>query len=120
MTLINIWAVFVGGGLGAVARYGIGSLATRSHFPYATLGINVFGSFAIGLIIGALLLRDDAALWRLFLATGVMGGFTTFSAFALESVTLMQRGDFGSGLAYISLSVIGSIVACTIGLKVAA
>jgi fluoride exporter len=120
MTLINIAAVFVGGGLGAVARYGVGTLLARGSFPIATLAVNLVGSLCIGLIIGAFLLRDDGAIWRLFLATGVMGGFTTFSAFALESVTLMQRGAFGSVFIYISLSVLGSCLACYIGLKVAA
>jgi fluoride exporter len=119
MTLINILAVFTGGGLGAVARYGVGTWLVRSSFPFATLGVNLLGSLCIGLVIGTFLLRPDAAMWRLFLATGLMGGFTTFSAFAFESVTLMQRGAFGSAFVYISLSVLGSILACFIGLKVA-
>jgi fluoride exporter len=119
MTLINISAVFMGGGLGAVARYGLGGLLPRAAFPYGTLTVNLLGSLCIGLIIGALLLRSDAAIWRLFLATGLMGGFTTFSAFALDSVTLMQRGAIGATLVYVCASVIGCIVACFIGLKVA-
>jgi fluoride exporter len=119
MTLINISAVFVGGGLGAVARYGLGAVVPRGAFPFATLGINLLGSLGIGLIIGALVLRTDATIWRLFLATGLMGGFTTFSAFALDSVTLMQRGAVGLALVYVCASVIGCMVACFIGLKVA-
>jgi fluoride exporter len=119
MTLINISAVFVGGGLGAVARYGLGAVVARGAFPFATLGINLIGSLGIGLVIGALLLRDDATIWRLFLATGLMGGFTTFSAFALDTVTLMQRAAFLPALVYVSASMAGCIIACVIGLKVA-
>jgi fluoride exporter len=119
MTLINILAVFTGGGLGAVARYGVGTLLVRGSFPFATLGVNLLGSLCMGLVIGALLLRTDATVWRLFLATGFMGGFTTFSAFAFDSLTLMQRGAFGLAFIYISLSVLGSTLACFIGLKVA-
>ncbi len=118
MTLINISAVFFGGGLGAVARYGLGSLLPRSAFPYSTLSVNLLGSLCIGLITGAVLLRTDAQIWRLFLATGLMGGFTTFSAFALDSVTLMQRGAVGPALIYVCASVIGCSIACFIGLKV--
>jgi fluoride exporter len=119
MTLINISAVFVGGGLGAVARYGLGAVVARGAFPFATLGINLIGSLGIGLVIGALLLRDDATIWRLFLATGLMGGFTTFSAFALDTVTLMQRAAFLPALVYVGISMAGCIIACVIGLKVA-
>jgi fluoride exporter len=118
MSLINISAVFVGGGLGAVARYGVGTLLARGSFPFATLGVNLLGSLCMGLVIGALLLRTDATVWRLFLATGFIGGFTTFSAFAFDSLTLMQRGAFGLAFIYISLSVLGSTLACFIGLKV--
>jgi fluoride exporter len=118
MTLIHISAVFVGGGLGAVARHALSSLLARGNFPLGTLLVNVLGSLCIGLIIGALLLREDAAVWRLFLATGVMGGFTTFSAFALESVMLIQRDAWGAALFYVAASVMGCILACFIGLRV--
>ncbi len=118
MTLLNISAVFVGGGLGAVARYGFGTLLSRGAFPYATLAVNILGCFAIGLIVGLLLLRDAVPVWRLFLATGLMGGFTTFSAFALESTSMLQRGATGSALLYIGMSVLGCLLACYVGLKV--
>ncbi|MCY7271783.1 MAG: fluoride efflux transporter CrcB [Sphingomonas bacterium] len=85
--------VFVGGGLGALLRYLAGLLAQG---PLTTLAINVLGSFAIGLLVAV-----PSGPLRLFLAVGLLGGFTTFSAFSLDAVQLWQRGEAGMALAYV-------------------
>jgi CrcB protein len=92
--------VFLGAGLGGALRHGINQLVARlvaTDFPLATLLINVSGSFAMGLLAGWLAFRGDAPQhWRLFLATGVLGGYTTFSAFSLDAVLLWERGAWGA------------------------
>jgi len=112
--------VFLGGGLGAAARYGVTVGVTRlagSGFPLATLGINVVGSLLMGLIAGWFALRGQSGQeWRLFLTTGVLGGFTTFSAFSLEAVLLYERGDTVQAALYVGLSVVLSIMALAGGL----
>ena len=85
--------VFVGGGLGALLRYLAGLLTTG---PLTTLAINVLGSFAIGLLVAV-----PAGPMRLFLAVGLLGGFTTFSAFSLDALQLWQRGQPGLAVAYV-------------------
>ena len=114
--------VFLGGGLGAAARYGVTIGVTRlagSGFPLATLGINVVGSLLMGLIAGWFALRGQSGQeWRLFLTTGVLGGFTTFSAFSLEAVLLYERGDTVQAALYVGLSVVLSILALAGGLAI--
>ncbi len=95
--------VFVGGGLGALLRYLAGLLASG---PLTTLAINVVGSFAIGLLVAV-----PAGPMRLFLAVGLLGGFTTFSAFSLDAVQLWQRGQAGLALAYVLGTTIVSLTA---------
>jgi CrcB protein len=102
--------VFVGGGLGAAARHGVNRLALAwfgPSFPWGTLAVNVAGSFLMGLLASSLV--DTSSQVRLFLATGVLGGFTTFSAFSLDALTLWQRGEPGAALAYIAASLILSL-----------
>lgn len=95
--------VFVGGGLGALLRY----LATLiAEGPLTILAINVFGSFAIGLLIAV-----PASPMRLFLAVGLLGGFTTYSAFSLDALQLWQRGQVGMALAYVLGSTLISLAA---------
>src|SRR5690606_3497690 len=88
--------VFLGGGLGAALRHGVNLGAARllgTAFPYGTLAVNVAGSLAMGLLAAWFAFRGDAAQhWRLFFATGVLGGFTTFSAFSLDVALLYERG----------------------------
>jgi CrcB protein len=117
--------VFLGGGLGSLARYGV-SLATAqtglAGFPYATLAVNVVGGFAMGLLVGVLAARAGpmaAPELRLFLATGFLGGFTTFSAFSLEAVELWQRGQGGLAALYVGLSVVLALGALAGGLALA-
>jgi len=99
----EIVLVAVGGALGAVLRYTIGLAITARAtpgFPWNTLAVNVVGAFLIGLLM-ALPLGDGVpgAAWRLFLATGILGGFTTFSALSYESIALIENGALWAGLA---------------------
>ncbi|MEI8145355.1 MAG: fluoride efflux transporter CrcB [Alphaproteobacteria bacterium] len=116
--------VFLGAGLGGAARHGVNlwSLQTFGpHFPAGTFLVNVVGSFLMGLIAGWFAFRADmtgAAEIRLFLTTGVLGGFTTFSAFSLDSIVLIERGDYMSAAVYIMGSLVLSIAALAVGLAV--
>ena len=105
--------VFLGGGLGAALRHGINLISARTlgtEFPYGTLIINVTGSLVMGLIAGYLAFRGDASQhWRLFLMTGILGGYTTFSAFSLDAALLYERGATGLAAVYVLASVILSI-----------
>lgn len=105
--------VFLGGGFGSLCRYGTSTLINRwlgTGFPIGTLIINLLGAFLIGCIAEYLNQHSAApAQLRLLLITGFLGGYTTFSAFSLESATLLQRGDYGTAFAYILISVLGTI-----------
>jgi fluoride exporter len=111
--------VFVGGGLGAMARHGVnraGLAALGPGFPWWTFAVNVTGSFAIGLLAGLFGALETGHHVRLFLTTGFLGGFTTFSAFSLDALTLWERGaPLQAGL-YILGSVILSLIAAAVGL----
>jgi CrcB protein len=113
--------VFVGGGVGAMARHAVGRIGLAlvgPGFPWWTLTVNVAGSFAIGLLAGLFGAYETGHHMRLFLITGFLGGFTTFSAFSLDALTLWERGEpMQSGL-YILGSVILSLVAAAVGLMV--
>lgn len=117
--------VAAGGGLGAMARYGLGLVLGRmtpgSTWPWATLSANVLGGLAMGLLVGWLALRAGAGQEsvRLFAAVGLLGGFTTFSAFSLETVLMIERRQFAMAGGYVALSVVLSITALFIGLMVA-
>jgi CrcB protein len=114
--------VAAGGAIGAVARHLVGGFALKhlgAGFPYGTLAVNVVGSLAMGLLI-ALFARHGIAGGgaRLFLATGVLGGFTTFSAFSLEVALLWERGEPGLAALYITLSVAAAVAALFGGLAI--
>ena len=111
---MNLLLVFVGAGLGGVARYGVGAASLRlgSDFPYGTMAINVVGSVLMGLSIGWFALRGGGQPLRLFIATGVLGGFTTFSSYSLEAVMLLERGQTAAAAIYI----IGSVALGLAGL----
>lgn len=118
--MIPFLLVGLGGAIGAMLRYGVGvtvgSLA--NGFPAATLVVNIAGSLAMGLLIG-LLARTTPQLQneiRLFVAIGVLGGFTTFSSFSLDAITLLERGDLALAAAYIGGSVLLSLAGLTLGL----
>lgn len=115
------WAlVFLGGGFGAALRHGVNKFALAAFgptVPAGTLIVNIVGSLAMGLLIGALAAVPGGTSQnlRLFLATGVLGGFTTFSAFSLDALTLWERGQPAAALAYVLASVILSLAAIAAG-----
>lgn len=118
--MTNILLVALGGGLGAAARYLSGIAAMRLFgpgFPWGTIFVNIAGSFLMGLLVAWLAQRSsgDHGL-RLFMATGFLGGFTTFSAFSLDFATLFERGDWMPAFTYVTASVLLSIVALFSGL----
>lgn len=108
--------VALGGGLGAWLRFIAGRLIPSAGFPYATLTVNLLGSFAMGLLVATLARQGGNESARLLLGVGVLGGFTTFSAFSLEVVTLAQRGNLGGAALYAGLSLAGGVLGLTAGL----
>lgn len=114
--------VFLGAGIGGALRHGVNvgwARACGTAFPWGTLTVNVVGSLAMGLIGGWLASKTQAG-WsqplRLFLTTGILGGFTTFSAFSFDAVLLWERGALGAAAAYVGASVVASIAALVAGL----
>ena len=119
----NLLLVMAGGALGAALRYAVGLAATARFgpaFPWGTLIVNLAGCFAAGLLLAFLLARGEAAdPWRLFLGVGLLGGFTTFSAFGAETAWMLQRGELTLASAYILASVGGALVALFAGIWLA-
>ena len=112
--------VMLGGALGAGARHLFGRAALTTlgpAFPWGTLGVNLIGGLLMGVLAGGLARTGGSESIRLLLGVGVLGGFTTFSAFSLDTVTLIERGAPGLAAAYIGASVLGSIVALYLGLR---
>ena len=118
-TLNNILLVGVGGMLGSIARYlvtiGIDS-KLNSVFPYGTFAVNVVGSMILGFVIGWVNTKDDSQSLKLLLATGFCGGFTTFSTFALENVTLISQRMNHMSIIYTMGSLIAGLLAVVAGL----
>ena len=117
---MNLIYVACGGALGSVARYLTMAAVTRFlgyGFPYGTLAVNIIGSCAMGALIGWLAkMSGGFEQARVFIGVGVLGGFTTFSAFSLDVVTLFERGENPSVLVYIFASVTLSVIALFAGL----
>ncbi|HYC94450.1 MAG TPA: fluoride efflux transporter CrcB [Sphingomicrobium sp.] len=116
---MNWLLVFIGGGLGSLARHGInraGLALLGPGFPWWTFAVNVLGSFLIGLLAGLFGGMEAGQNARRFLITGFLGGFTTFSAFSLDALTLWERGALLQSGLYILGSVILSLVAAAVGL----
>jgi CrcB protein len=124
MAMTNSLLVMAGGALGALLRYQFSRLvgmAMGIAFPWGTLFINILGGFAMGLLAGTLARWSPSGApggeqYRLLLGVGVLGGFTTFSAFSLETVVLIERGDAMQAVAYVAASVIGAVAAVALGL----
>lgn len=118
--MYQLLLVMTGGALGSGARFLVGRATLAGfgpNFPYGTLTVNLVGGCAMGLLVGFLARHSVGENWRLLLGVGVLGGFTTFSAFSLDVVTLIERGSLGVALGYALVSVIGSIVALFAGLS---
>lgn len=116
--------VALGGAIGAVIRFaislGVGRMVGPRGVPAATLGINLLGSFVIGYLAVSLASPDaGGSKSRLFWMTGVLGGFTTFSAFSLETNTMLDDGRRGLALAYVAASVVGCIASAAVGMRLA-
>jgi CrcB protein len=115
----NLLIVMLGGALGAGARHLVGVLALARFgpgFPWGTLSVNLAGGLLMGLLAGWLGRAGGSEAARLFFAVGVLGGFTTFSAFSLETFLMIERGQYGIAAAYIGASVIGSVALLFLGL----
>ena len=112
--------VFVGAGIGGALRHGVNVAATRLFgygFPFGTLIVNLVGSFLMGLFAGYFVFRPGIDQhMRLFLTTGLLGGFTTFSAFSLDAALLVERHSYGLAAGYIVGSVAASVSALFFGL----
>jgi CrcB protein len=113
--------VAAGGALGAMARYGLGRMLPATGWPWPTLTANVAGGLLMGLLAGWLAFRAGAhgETLRLFAAVGVLGGFTTFSAFSLETALMIERRDFATAGLYVAASVVLSVAALFAGLILA-
>jgi CrcB protein len=115
--------VGAGGAIGAMARYGVSVAIGRylpMGFPLATLAVNVLGSVLMGVLIGVLArtLPPMAPEIRLFAAVGILGGFTTFSSFSLDTITLIERGALAQAVLYVGLSVVVCLAGLYLGLLI--
>jgi CrcB protein len=112
--------IFIGAGLGGALRHGVNVGAARAFgydFPFGTLIVNIAGSFIMGFLAGYFAFRPGIAQhMRLFLTTGILGGFTTFSAFSLDAALLIERHNFGLAAGYMVGSVAASVGALFFGL----
>jgi fluoride exporter len=124
--MLQAFLVFLGGGLGALGRWGFGLTAARlwgNAWPWGTLGVNVIGGFAMGLVMGHLMktgaMTPANDNWRAFFATGILGGFTTFSAFSLETARMIEAGHWQDAGVYSLASVALSVVAVFAGMALA-
>ncbi|MEJ2863086.1 fluoride efflux transporter FluC [Actinomycetospora flava] len=113
--------VALGGVLGSLARWAVGLLApvAPGGFPWGTVGINVLGSLLMGVLVVVVTeVRAAHPLVRPFLGTGVLGGFTTFSTFAVDAETLLGGGHRGTSLAYVAATIVGAVGACALAVSV--
>ena len=116
----NTLFVMAGGAIGAAGRYHIGRLMLHyagPGFPYGTFAVNILGGLLMGVLVGVLARSDIAGEpWRLLIGVGMLGGFTTFSAFTLEMANMIERGNLFLALGYAFLSVTGALIALFGGL----
>ena len=117
----KLMLIFLGGGLGAIGRYLVGRGALHAFgaaWPYGTFLVNVLGGLAMGILVGTLAHRGGAnqQSWQLLLGVGLLGGFTTFSAFSLETALMIEKRAYGAALSYVSASVLLSVFALFVGM----
>jgi len=116
-----IFAIGAGSFIGGISRYLL-SLFIQNRFfttyPFGTLSVNIIGCFLIGIVFGFSDRGNMSQEWRLFLATGVLGGFTTFSAFSNETVGMMREGQFWYASSYVIASVVLGLIATFIGIMI--
>jgi CrcB protein len=115
MLFKNILLVGIGGAFGSVMRYLASHWVKQESFPYATLLVNILGSVLIGMVMGIASRQEGFGNWRLFLATGVCGGFTTFSAFAWENLQMLQQQRYPAFALYTGGTLLFGLLAVTIG-----
>ncbi len=119
-SLPEISFVACGGAIGASLRFVVGRFCEvtweATKFPIATLCVNLVGCLLIGVIAGITLRNDTSPLIRIFLVTGILGGFTTFSAFGLETITLFRSGHLTTAMLYVLVSVVGGCAGTLLGL----
>ena len=116
--MTSVFSVALGGAIGAVGRYGVNVAATRwlgIGFPWGTVIVNIVGSFLMGVLI-VWLANKGGMRFAPFLMTGVLGGFTTFSAFSLDAITLFERGQTLQAGAYVLGSVVTALIAIMAGM----
>ncbi len=114
--------IFLGGGIGSVLRHAVNQTSAALwgvSFPFGTLAVNIIGSLAMGLLAGWFTFRGDGGqTLRLFLATGLLGGFTTFSAFSLDATLLWERGQTFGAVFYVVASVLIALLCVSVGLAI--
>ncbi|MBC7867059.1 MAG: fluoride efflux transporter CrcB [Gloeobacteraceae cyanobacterium ES-bin-316] len=116
--LKNLLLVAAGGSIGAVLRYAVLFFVKNQPFPFATLLINLAGSFILGIIMAWSFKNEQSSEGvKLFLATGICGGFTTFSGFTSENLNLLQAGKYSLAFVYCTASVVAGIAAAWLGFK---
>jgi len=115
MTLKNYILVAVGGAVGSVLRYMFSMLIKHDAFPFATFSVNIIGSFLIGIIMGMVTIHHGFGEWRLFVATGICGGFTTFSSFSWECINMLHQERYLAFTYYLSGSLLLGMAATLIG-----
>ena len=118
--MFNLLLVMLGGAVGAGTRHLVGRATLAAFgpgYPWGTLAVNLIGGLLMGVLAGTVSRLGGGEQWRLLLGVGVLGGFTTFSAFSLDVMVMLERGDWAPALGYILVSVIGSVAALAIGLQ---
>ncbi|WP_404338382.1 fluoride efflux transporter CrcB [Sphingomonas sp. MMS12-HWE2-04] len=119
---MHLLLVMLGGAVGSAGRYLTGRatlLLFGPDYPWGTLAVNLIGGLLMGVLAGTLArIGEGGEPWRVLLGVGVLGGFTTFSAFSLDTMLMLQRGDWAPALGYVLVSVVGAVAAVGAGLAI--